>query len=275
MSEASERVVGHGALLDLDPATQRQLGAAVAAAAIDADRQPWEGPSWASTLVSIGATLTLTAAVNGHGRNLEDDADRVGLNYAIDSGYDPFQAPRVWEVFSLHTSDRNAVSNWFFSNHSTHRARIGNLTQEINRYHRDRLEPEKLNRNEEEYSRMVARLRRHNAVMDYERKELKNAETAFRSILKSNPDDAVAHLYLGKILWDTQGMAGGDQALAELKRASEIDPELADPYRERGFIYYSLGYRESAIESFRTYIEMAPSAPDVEAIRGYLRDISG
>lgn len=251
------------------------LGAAVAGAAIDANRQPWEGPSWASTLISIGAALSLTAAVNGHGRNMEDDADRIGLNYALDSGYDPFQAPRVWEVFSLHTSDRNAVSNWFFSNHSTHRARIGNLTQEINRYYRGHLDPEKLNRNEEEYSRMVSRLRRHNAVMDYERKELKNAETAFRSILKANPDDAVAHLYLGKIVWDTQGMAGGDEALAELKRASEIDPALADPYRERGFIYYSLGYRDSAIESFQTYIEMAPSAPDVEEIRGYLRDISG
>ena len=110
--------------------------------------------------------------------------------------------------------------------------------------------------------------------MDYEREELKNAETVFRSILKSNPDDAVAHLYLGKIVWDTRGMAGADDALAELKRASEVDPELADPYRDRGFIYYSLGYRESAIEAFQAYVEMAPSAPDVEKIRGYLRDIS-
>ena len=149
------------------------LGAAVAAAAIDADRPASAGPSWASTLVSLGASLTLTAAVNGHGRNLEDDADCVGLNYALDAGYVSFQAPRVWKIllFSLHTSDRSAVSNWFFSNHSTHQARIGNLTQEINQYYRDRLDPEKLNRNEEEYSRMVARLRRHNAIMDYERKE--------------------------------------------------------------------------------------------------------
>jgi predicted Zn-dependent protease len=251
------------------------LGAAVAAAAVDADREPWEGPSWTSALISIGATLSLTAAVNGHGRNMEDDADRVGLNYSLDAGYDPFQAPRVWEIFSLHTADRNAVSNWFFSNHSTHRARISNLTQEINRYYRGNLDPAKLNRNDEEYSRMVARLRRHNAIMDYERKELKNAETAFQNILSANPDDAIAHLYLGKILWDTQGMAGGDAALAELKRASELDPSLADPYRERGFIYYSLGYRESAIEAFQTYVQMAPNAVDVEEIRGYLRDISG
>ncbi|MGH9322352.1 MAG: tetratricopeptide repeat protein [Vicinamibacteria bacterium] len=251
------------------------LGAAVAAAAIDADRNAWEGPSWASTLLSLGATLSLTAAVNGHGRNLEDDADRIGLAYSIDAGYDPFQAPRVWEVFSLHTGDRNAVATWFFSDHSTHRARIGNLTQEINRFYRDHLDPEKLNRNQAEYARMVGRLRRHNALMDYERKELKNSETAFRAILEANPDDAVAHLYLGKILWDTQGMAGADRALAELARASELDSSLPEPYRERGFVYYSLGYRDSAIEAFQKYVEMAPNAPDIEEVEGYLRDISG
>lgn len=252
------------------------LGAAVAAAAVDAssDRQPWQGPSWASTLVSLGATLTLTAAINGHGRDMEDEADLIGLDYAIHAGYDPFQAPRVWELFRQHTGDRNAVANWFFSDHSTHQARIGNLTQEINRYYRDRLDPKKFNQNEEEYSRMVARLRRHNAVMDYERKEYKNAETAFRRILSANPDDAEAHLYLGRIIWDTRGMNGADDALAELKRASELDPTLPDPYREKGFIYYSLGYRESSIEAFQKYLEMAPTASDVEEVRGYLREIA-
>lgn len=252
------------------------LGAAVAGAAIDAksNRQPWQGPSWASTLVQLGATLTLTAAVNGHGRNMEDDADLIGLDYAIHAGYDPFQAPRVWELFRQHTGDRNAVANWFFSDHSTHQARIGNLTQEINRYYRDHLDSKTLNRNEEEYTRMVARLRRHNAVMDYERKEYKNAETAFRRILSANAADAEAHLYLGKILWDTRGMNGADDALAELKRASELDPGLAEPYRERGFIYYSLGYRDSSIEAFQKYLEMAPAASEAEEVRGYLREIS-
>jgi predicted Zn-dependent protease len=250
------------------------LGAAVAAAAVDANRTPAEGPSWTSTLISLGATLSLTAAVNGHGRNMEDDADRIGLAYAIDAGYDPFQAPRVWELFSRHTGDRNAVANWFFSDHSTHRARIGNLTQEINRYYRDGLDPGKLNRNQDEYSRMVARLRRNNAIMDYDRKEYRNAETAFRQMIQANPDDAVAHMYLGKIIWDTQGMPGGDAALAELQRASGLDRTLADPYREKGFIYYSLGYQETAIQSFQKYLEMAPNAADAEEVRGYLRDIS-
>lgn len=250
------------------------LGAAIAGAAIDADRESWEGPSWASSLVQLGATLSLSAAMNGHGRNLEDDADRIGLNYAIDAGYDPFEAPEVWRIFMRHTGDRNAVANWFFSDHSTHRARIGNLTQEINRFHRGRLEPETLNRNQQEYTRMVSRLRRHNAIMDYERKEYRNAETAFRHILEANPDDAMAHLYLGKILWDTRGMDGADAALDAMTTAAELDPRLADPHREMGFIYYSLGYRESAVAAFQEYLDMAPLAPDAAEIQGYVRDLS-
>lgn len=250
------------------------VGAAIAGAAIDADREAWEGPSWASTLVQLGATLSLSAAVNGHGRNQEDDADRIGLNYAIDAGYDPFEAPRVWYLFDQHLGDQDAVSNWFFSNHSTHQARISNLTQEINRYHRGHLDPEILNRNEAEYGRMVARLRRHNAVLDYERREYRNAEKAFRRILEIQPGDATSHLYLGKILWDTRGMAGADDALAELDAAILLDATLADPYREKGFVYYSLGYRESAVEAFERYVDLAPTAEDAAEVRGYIRDLS-
>jgi tetratricopeptide (TPR) repeat protein len=121
---------------------------------------------------------------------------------------------------------------------------------------------------------MVSRLRRHNAVADYERKEFKNAEKAFRQILEANPNDALAHLYLGKILWDTGGMANADAALEELKASSELDPGLAEPYRERGFVYYSLGYRDSAVEAFQKYLDMAPNAPDAAEVRQYLRDIS-
>ncbi len=121
---------------------------------------------------------------------------------------------------------------------------------------------------------MVARLRRHNAVLDYERREYRNAEKAFRRILEIQPGDATSHLYLGKILWDTRGMAGADDALAELDEAIRLDATLADPYREKGFVYYSLGYRESAVEAFERYVDLAPTAEDAAEVRGYIRDLS-
>jgi predicted Zn-dependent protease len=248
------------------------LGAAVAGAAIDAsaDRNPWKGPSLGRTLFEVGAALSLSAAMNGHGRNLEDDADRIGLHYALDAGYDPYQAPEVWRIFDQHISDQNTVANWLFSDHSTHRARISNLTRELNLNYRGKVDPSSLTRNEQEYARMVRELRRHNAIQDYERKEFKNAEEAFRRLLEENPDDAVAHLYLGNIRRDTGRL---EAALQEYRTAIQLDPDFPDPYRETGFLYYGQGNYRRAVEAFQTYLEMAPQAADAAEIRDYVRRI--
>jgi predicted Zn-dependent protease len=251
------------------------LGAAVAGAVIDAksDRAPWQGPSLGSVLFSVGATLALSAAVSGHGRNLEDDADRIGLRYTVDSGYDPHQAPEVWRIFNRRLPDQNAAVNWFFSDHSTHRARISNLTREINQNYRGSLDPARLARREEEYQKAVSRMRRHNAIRAYERKNYRQAEEALRSHLQDNPDDAVAHLYLGNIYRDLAGNSGSKEAVAEYETAIRLDPELAEPYRELGFYYYGQGDHARARESFGTYLDKAPHAQDAAQVRDYLRQI--
>ena len=114
---------------------------------------------WAGLLTGLGSSLTLGAIVNGHGRDLEDEADRVGLEYMIDAGYDPFQAPAVWKIFDKHTGDQAAVTNFFFSDHSTHRARISNLTREINSSYRGKLDTASLKTNENAFQKATARLK--------------------------------------------------------------------------------------------------------------------
>jgi Zn-dependent protease with chaperone function len=113
---------------------------------------------WAGILTSIGSGLTLSAIVNGHGRDLEDEADRLGLEYMVDAGYDPFEAPEVWRIFTRHTGDPSGAVNFFFSDHSTHRARISNLTREINSNYRGKIDPASLKNNEEAYQRARVRL---------------------------------------------------------------------------------------------------------------------
>lgn len=79
----------------------------------------------------IGLGLAGSALINGYGRNFEDQADRVGLRYMYDAGYDPMQAPRVWHVITQHTRDMDKVTNFFYGSHSTHIARKRNLFREI------------------------------------------------------------------------------------------------------------------------------------------------
>jgi Zn-dependent protease with chaperone function len=113
----------------------------------------------AGILTSLGSSLTLSAIVNGHGRDLEDEADRVGLEYMVDAGYDPFQAPQVWKVFNQQTGDQSSVTNFFFSDHSTHRARISNLTREINTRYRGKIDAAKTKDNRERYQQAIAGLK--------------------------------------------------------------------------------------------------------------------
>jgi predicted Zn-dependent protease len=224
-------------------------------------------------LLEVGATLALDAVINGHGRNQEDAADRIGLHYAFGGGYDPFQAPEVWQLFNEHLRDQQAVTNWLFSDHSTHQARISNLTREINLKYRGKVDPSSLNRNRERYSHEVRGARRHNAIADYERKETTNAQEAFVRLIEEDPSDAVSHFYLGNIHGDQRGPLGVERAIEEYEAALGAAPGFADPYRELGLLYYRQGDLRRAAELFETYIELAPEAADVPDVHEYLREI--
>lgn len=82
-------------------------------------------------LAQIGGMLGFGAWMNGFGRDLEDQADRVGLRYAHEAGFNVAGAPGVWQRFLEKYGDQNKVTNFFFSDHSTAAARRRNLEQEL------------------------------------------------------------------------------------------------------------------------------------------------
>jgi len=82
-------------------------------------------------LGEVGLGMAGSAILNGYGRDFEDQADRVGLRYLYEAGYDPMEAPKVWDIFSKESGDQNKVTNFFYGSHSTHSARKRNLFQEI------------------------------------------------------------------------------------------------------------------------------------------------
>jgi predicted Zn-dependent protease len=83
------------------------------------------------TVVGLAGTLSLATWQNGYSRELEDQADRVGLRYAYEGGYDPNRGPALWKRFSDKYGSQNSVLNFFMGDHSTAEARIRNLQREI------------------------------------------------------------------------------------------------------------------------------------------------
>jgi Zn-dependent protease with chaperone function len=99
------------------------VGAIMAAEAIDGAK--------ARTAVQVGAALAALAWRNHYSRGSEDQADRVGLRYAFEGGYDAARAPRLWERFREQYGDDLRVLSFFFASHPRGSDRIARLTQQI------------------------------------------------------------------------------------------------------------------------------------------------
>jgi tetratricopeptide (TPR) repeat protein len=90
---------------------------------------------------------------------------------------------------------------------------------------------------------------------------LDDAVTAYRSAVAANPSDAAAHLGLGLALERKRSWTA---ALDEFKKASDLDPRLADPYRGQGSTLLRLNRDAEAEIAFRKATEIDRKFPEAQ-----------
>jgi len=81
--------------------------------------------------LTIASELALAAWNSGYGRDLEDQADRVGMRYAYEGGFNVTVAPRMWGRLGERLGDTDAVSNFFLGDHSRFIDRKRNAEREL------------------------------------------------------------------------------------------------------------------------------------------------
>jgi len=99
------------------------LGALVAAQALNDDT--------ARAAATVAAGIGLTVWSSGYSRDHEDQADRVGLRYAHEGGFDVGAGTRLWGKFRDRYGENDSISNFFFGSHSRPTDRIRNIEEEI------------------------------------------------------------------------------------------------------------------------------------------------
>jgi hypothetical protein len=77
------------------------------------------------------AGLGIASVVNGHQRELENQADRLGLQNVIEHGYDPREAPKFCKMVIERYGDRSTSKVW--SNHDSSLLRGSFLTVQLMR----------------------------------------------------------------------------------------------------------------------------------------------
>jgi Zn-dependent protease with chaperone function len=84
----------------------------------------------------LGSMLAASAVVSGYSRDHEDQADRVGMRYAHEAGYDVTKGPELWNRFAEKYGESDVVVNFFFGEHSRSSKRAELLQTEIDRNYR-------------------------------------------------------------------------------------------------------------------------------------------
>jgi Zn-dependent protease with chaperone function len=85
----------------------------------------------AQQVAAFGGQMGLSALMTAYSREYEDQADRVGLRYAYEAGFNPGAGAGLWEKFKQKYGETDKITNFFTGDHSRPTERIRNIRRQI------------------------------------------------------------------------------------------------------------------------------------------------
>ena len=234
----------------------------------------------ANAVLGLGLQLATIAAITGYGRDLEREADREGMDKLVHAGYDPREAPKVFELLKKDSGDRGSLETFFFASHPKLQERIDS-THELVKTRYANAATETALRNSDDFDLRMRTVVRDNAALDIKAGRFTLAQQQLDRVLAITPKDPVAQLYYGDLhrLQAQRARSAADKsdhtrkALTRYEQAAELDPAYPDPFRQLGFLYYQQKENARAKEAFEKYLALKPSAPDARRIKEYLLEL--
>jgi predicted Zn-dependent protease len=231
-------------------------------------------------MVGLGLELGFLAAVNGFGRELEREADEVGLERVAAAGYDPRQAPRVFELLKDDHGDDTRMEVFFFGSHPRLDERIGDMKELVAARYGSAGGGDRVT-DTREFRMRTRVLVRDDAAENIRIGRLGIAEAEIGKVLDLTPNDPVARFLTGQVAEKRAAEAKDraqadrfeDDALRAYEEATRLDPRYADPHRAIGVLRHKSGDADGALRAFRRYLELKPDAPDAQQIRDYILEL--
>jgi predicted Zn-dependent protease len=218
-------------------------------------------------LASALGTLGAMAAVTGYSRELETEADTLGLVLLINAGYDPKEAPKLFEHLKREVEQQDKKEPFFFGTHPRLQERIDNYNRLIKTKYPDATGM----KNTERFMDIISPLILDNAMMDLSMGRFSSAEGGIGRFLEIDPQNSRAHFYMGELYRQRNDEADREKALNEYNLSIQYDPSNPAPHKGIGLIYYKLERYQEARAEFEKYLILFPDADDAAYIEQYIK----
>jgi predicted Zn-dependent protease len=208
------------------------------------------------------------AAISGYTRELEAEADRLGIELMTAAGYNPKEALYLFDHMITEIEEEKLEEPFFFGSHPTVRQRVDNLQNLPDPVY---LKKRPAIKNREIYFAKLGQLFLDNARSDIRLGRFQAARRGVEKFLQIKPDDSRAFFLLGEI-YRQQGQAIDTRmALKNYNRAITLDPSYAAPHKAIGLIHYKKGHLALAKKFFESCLQLSPNSPDKAYIQEYLK----
>jgi predicted Zn-dependent protease len=201
-------------------------------------------------------------------RELETEADRVGLDLMIKSNYDPKEVLRLFELMQQEIEVEGIREPYFFGSHPNVRQRIQNVNHWLAEKYRGKITGVI---NAEIYQSRISRLILENVRMDLRRGRFSVAQKTVEKLLVRMPDDARAYYLLGEILRQRGRHDDAAAAIKYYEKSIALNPSFSEAHKSIGLIHYKDGEKSLAKKYFETCLLLSPDAIDKAYIQGYLK----
>src|SRR2546425_7975901 len=120
----------------------------------------------AHAILEPGLTLAYAASVTGYSRDLEREADQGGMEKLVRAGYDPNEAPKVFQLLLSESKDRGSLETFFFGSHPRLQERITTTTELVNTQYAAAAAATDRVKTSEEFGLRMRTVVRENALLD-------------------------------------------------------------------------------------------------------------
>jgi predicted Zn-dependent protease len=210
------------------------------------------------------------AAVSGYTRELESEADQVGLDLMAKANYDSTEALRLFEHLKQEIEAEGIEEPFFFGTHPNIQQRIENvkdwLANDNNKKHA-------VVKNTAEFQARMQRVLLTNARLDLRLGRFDVAQKTVAKYLGMQPNDARAYYLFGEILRQRNRQDDAGSAVSYYEKAISLDPSYPEPHKALGLMHYKEGQRQLAKKFFEACLLLSPNTSDKAYIQGYLKKL--
>ncbi len=213
----------------------------------------------------LGEIGTL-ASISGYSQELETEADNTGFDLMISAGYDPREAPKLFEHIAHDLKDEDEKEPFFFGSHPKIESRIKNYNKFLKNRHLDTLTAAM----NDTFMTKVLPLILLNTDMDIFSGRFGSAGRSIGHYFQYDSLNGLAHYYMGQVYERREKEKSTDNAEKEYTLAIIDQPGLAEPYKALGLIHMKQGKKEQARTELEKYIVLSPDAKDRNYIEQYI-----